>query len=207
MDEPPFRTETGLVAGPRRQHRILNASTPLGRLPGGAGLHFSVGQNPLLSLNFVLFPIASTAAGDISEGECARLFRHLMRCEFNQLSEYMAWVSQHTNQFLVRHNQFLWRHCTLKNNICFNPSYLEGMCQRSPLQASEISVVFSEGFLRPTWSIVQRFHETVSGTSSIPDFSFERFRSHSSAYDIRSSSDVLCGLSCDKHLRHSDCTH
>ncbi|XP_022659862.1 carbohydrate sulfotransferase 1-like isoform X2 [Varroa destructor] len=75
--------------------------------------------------------------GDISEGECARLFGHLMRCEFDQLPEYMAWVSQNNNQFLVRHNQFLWRHCTLKNNICFNATYMQGMCQRSPLQVAK----------------------------------------------------------------------
>ncbi|OQR79215.1 carbohydrate sulfotransferase 3-like, partial [Tropilaelaps mercedesae] len=72
--------------------------------------------------------------GDVSEKECARLFGHLMRCEFDQLVEYMAWVSQQSNQFLVRHNKFLWRHCVLKNNICFNATYMQGMCQRSPLQ-------------------------------------------------------------------------
>lgn len=84
-------------------------------------------------------PSAVLILGDISEGECARLFGHLMRCEFDQLPEYMAWVSQNNNQFLVRHNQFLWRHCTLKNNICFNATYMQGMCQRSPLQVDRVA--------------------------------------------------------------------
>lgn len=83
--------------------------------------------------------------------QALNLLNHLFRCNFSSSASYVRWASKAKNQFLFRHNHFLWATCRLKITTCFMPEYISQVCKRARLQVMKVTRVHMnhvEQFLR-----------------------------------------------------------
>lgn len=67
------------------------------------------------------------------------LFNGIFSCNFTELKDYMQWVKQPHNQFLFSHNLFLRVTCHSNPKTCFNPVFVNEVCNRAPVHVMKLT--------------------------------------------------------------------
>lgn len=65
-----------------------------------------------------------------------RNLKHLLRCEYAPMDEYLAFGEEHT--YLFKHNTRLWRVCVDHPHLCWRPRFLTSFCKLFPWQSMKV---------------------------------------------------------------------
>ncbi|CAF1396176.1 unnamed protein product, partial [Didymodactylos carnosus] len=71
--------------------------------------------------------------------EAFRLIKHLFKCDFINVPNYIKWVSIDVHQHLFEFNKFLQNTCYFRPASCFDSLFIEQVCLRSPIQIMKVA--------------------------------------------------------------------
>ena len=77
--------------------------------------------------------------GDDKIQQAFDLFNGVFSCNFTELKDYMQWVKQPHCQFLFAHNLFLRVTCHSNPKTCFNPVFVNAVCNRAPVHVMKLT--------------------------------------------------------------------
>ena len=71
--------------------------------------------------------------------EAFYVMNKLFSCSFPELSFYIKWALNADHRFLFKWNNFLWNSCRNHRRLCYNPSFLKGICLKASVHLMKVT--------------------------------------------------------------------